>query len=212
MLPQTVTLAPTVGLDRDGISAAQTTAGAGNLTIGGALASGGAVTFDLPRRVAIYSAGNLSSITFTVIGTDRQGRPLSEAIAGPNNSTVLTNAKFATVTQVAVSGAVGTNVEVGVTAAFESRWILVDHTKNPIAVSISGAQTGTMTWGVEWTNRDIFGLREHEIAGATAHATATNKSASYGETTAAHGPVTAMRFVVSSWTSGTLVGTLQQAG
>ncbi len=201
-----------MGLDRDGVSTAQTTAGAGNLTITGVLASGGAVTFDVPRRVSIYSAGNLSSLTFTVTGTDRQGQALSEDVTGPNNATVLTTAKFATVTQVAVSGTVGTNVEVGVTAALESKWIPIDHGKNPTSISISGAQTGTMTWGVEWTNREIIGLREHEIVGATAHGTATNKSASYAEMTAAHGPATAMRFVISSWTSGTLTGTIQQAG
>lgn len=212
MQPQTVTLAPTVGLDRDGVALAQTTGAAGNLTLSGTLASGGSVTFDVPRRVGIYSAGALSAITFTVTGTDRQGGALSEAIAGPSNSTVLTTAKFATVTQVAASAAVGTNTEVGVTAAFESKWIPLDPGKTPFAVSISGTISGTATWGVEFTNMDIRSLREHEVTRYHAHASATNKGATYGEQTAAQGPATAMRFVISSWTSGTLIGTICQAG
>ena len=44
--------------DPDGISTAASISGAANLTIGGALASGGSVTMDSPRNVTILSAGD----------------------------------------------------------------------------------------------------------------------------------------------------------
>ena len=59
--------------DDNGISTAATLSEAGNLTINGALASGGSVTFDQPRNVIITSAGNDSGDTFTVTGTDETG-------------------------------------------------------------------------------------------------------------------------------------------
>lgn len=70
-------------------------------------------TFLAGRPVTLYSSGNLSALTFTVYGEDTTGAITSEAITGPNNSTVTTVKRFRGVTQVAVSGAVGTNVEVG---------------------------------------------------------------------------------------------------
>ena len=60
-------------LDADGISTAATLSGSGNLTINGALASGGSCTFNAGRVVTILSAGDDSGDTFTVTGTDVNG-------------------------------------------------------------------------------------------------------------------------------------------
>lgn len=114
--PKEITL--TVQVDRDGICAAQTTAGAGDLTINGALASGGSYAHGTAQQIGIYSAADLSALTFTVNGTgyDSNGRysaSLSEDVAGPNATTVETTDYFLTVSSVSVDGAAGTNVEVG---------------------------------------------------------------------------------------------------
>ena len=53
-------------LDADGISTAAAVGDGASLVIGGALASGGSVTFDQPRNVTILSAGDDSGISFTV--------------------------------------------------------------------------------------------------------------------------------------------------
>ena len=100
-------------LDRNGVSTAQQTGGAANLTITGALASGGVATFDVPRNVGIYCAGDINTVVFTVTGTDEYGVAMSEAITGVNAGTVEGDKAFKTVTQVATSAAVGTDVEVG---------------------------------------------------------------------------------------------------
>lgn len=99
--------------DRNGVCAAQTPGSATNLTINGALADGGSVTFDQPRQVTVYAAGDESAKSFTVTGTDETGTAASEVITGPNATTVTGSTYFATVSQVASSAATSGNVEVG---------------------------------------------------------------------------------------------------
>jgi len=105
-------------LDRDGICAAQQTAGAGSLLLNGALVANGSATIgsrtdNFGRCVGVYSGGDLSARTFTVNGLDVYGAPMTENIAGPNNTTTAGVKAFWRVTSVTVNGAVGTNVEVG---------------------------------------------------------------------------------------------------
>ncbi len=99
-------------LDRDGICASQNPTGAGNLTINGALASGGSVTLDVPRTLTVYAAGNETSYTFTAYGEDEYGEDMVETMTGPNNSTTYGGKAFKKVTRVAVSGDSGA-VEIG---------------------------------------------------------------------------------------------------
>lgn len=91
-------------LDADGICASQTVSTA-NAVINGALASGGAVTLDVPRTLQMVAAvGNTSNVTVT--GTDTYGRTMTETKA-LNGTTVVNFSKaFKTVTQVYVAGSV----------------------------------------------------------------------------------------------------------
>lgn len=115
------TSAGVLAADPDGISTSQTPAagGAQNLTITGALASGGVATLGYRRKVTITAAADDSGRTFTVTGTDANGVALTEDITGPN-ATLVTGAKeFLTVTQISVdantAGAVtaGAAIQVG---------------------------------------------------------------------------------------------------
>ena len=65
--------ADTQALDADGISTAASVGNNAALTIGGALADGGACAFDSGRIVTILSAGNDSSKSFSVVGTNVNG-------------------------------------------------------------------------------------------------------------------------------------------
>ncbi len=105
--------------DRDGLAQAQTLGAAGNLTLNGAGISGGLYTnpFYGGRLVTIYSAGNLSAITFTVTGTDHAGTAQTENITGPNNGTATGTKYFNTVTSIAANAAVASNVEAGFAAS-----------------------------------------------------------------------------------------------
>lgn len=169
MRPKSVTL--TLAVDRDGICAAQQAAGAGDLTIDGALASGGAFSQSTAQQVGIYSAGNLAGVTFTVYGTgyDSSGRysaSLSDAVTGPNNSTVETTSYYLMVSRVAVSGAVGSDVEVGPVDEAVSQIIPI----NRHAEFSTGLQTivsGTINYDVEYTMCDVQGTSTLTWAPAT---------------------------------------------
>lgn len=154
MRPVTIsrTLAAAVA---NAICLAQTTAGAGNLTINGGSASSGVATLDAQRKVGIASTGNLSAVNFTVYGTDQNGRSINETIAGPNNNTVSTTLDFYTVTRVAVNGAVGTNVTVGTTGVGASQPIPLDlylQAGSTVSVNV----TGTLNYTVQVTNDDVY--------------------------------------------------------
>ena len=99
--------------DRNGVCAAQTPSGSGNLTINGALSDGGAVTFDQARQVTVYGGSNESAKTFTITGTDETGTAATETITGPNATTTTGSTYFATITQVAVDAATTGAVEIG---------------------------------------------------------------------------------------------------
>ena len=106
--------------DRNGVCAAQTNSGAANLTINGALHDSNTINFttsaaEQPRKVTIFSAGgDVSGITFTITGTDFLGTALEEVITGPAaDATVTSTNFFNTITQIASSGAVTGNIEVG---------------------------------------------------------------------------------------------------
>ena len=96
------------------IAAAQTLGGAGNMTLAGTAATFGGT--NLGQKITLVSGGNISAVTFTITGTDPTGASQSEDLTGPNASTVTSTKYYNTVTQIAASGAVGTNTSSGVAA------------------------------------------------------------------------------------------------
>ena len=70
--------------DTNGKCTTQTPGGAFNLTINGALTTGGVATLVPARNVTITSGGSSETgKTFTVTGTATDGTAVTEAIAGP---------------------------------------------------------------------------------------------------------------------------------
>lgn len=107
--------ADTVAADADGVCQSQTPAAGGvqNLTINGALSSGGVATFVAARFITITSAGADSGRTFTVTGTDVTGVAQTETITGPATATVTGTKYFRTVTQVSVDANTAGAITVG---------------------------------------------------------------------------------------------------
>ena len=101
--------------DPDGVCTTQSTSGAGNLAIDGALTSGGVATLVPARNATITSAGSSETgKTFTFTGTDVNGNSVTETLNGPGSSaTVSTSNVFKTITQIAVSAALTGDVTVG---------------------------------------------------------------------------------------------------
>lgn len=206
MRPITVTRTLTAS-SANAIALAQTIVGAGNLTLNGALVTAGVAQLDAQRFVGIASTGNLSAVTFTVTGTNQLGTAISESLAGPNNNTVSTTLNFYTVTQVAVSGTVGTNVTVGTTGVGASAPIPLDQYLDPFNVSIGCTVTGTISYTVQYTFGAVFGGPGPFTW--TAHPDITAQTGTSDGTFIS--PVTAARVLTNSGT-GTVTAVFLQAG
>jgi len=109
--------ADTVALDADGISAAASVGNNAALTIGGALASGGAVALSHGRIVTILSAGNDAAKSFTVVGTDINGDSQTESITGANAGTATGAVFFLSIASITAVGNPAGNVSAGVNAS-----------------------------------------------------------------------------------------------
>jgi len=134
-----------VAFSATAVAAAQAVAGAGNLTINGASATGGVATFDVPRTITIVStnAGDTTQ-TATVTGTDVYGLAMSELIAF-NGTTAVTGQKaFKTVTRVAISAALTGNGSVGSTDVFGFPFRA--NTRNYVLTAWNGAFVTTGTF------------------------------------------------------------------
>lgn len=150
----TLTLA-LAAADADGISVSQTPSGAGNLTITGALASGGVATMDVARRVIITSAADDHSRTFTITGTGRNGLSQSETIAGGNAVAVQSVRDYLTVTQVSVDAATAGAVTVGTNGAASTAPILIDTYANRSIIGVTMFFNGTVNSSIEVARDDL---------------------------------------------------------
>lgn len=203
--------------DPNGVCEDQTAGGAGNLTLNGALVSGGVATMSdgLAHQLSIESTGNLSGVTFTVTGTDSDGHALVEAVTGPNATTVETSGYFLTVTQIAVDGAVGTNVEIGPVDEAAGPTRIVDFRSKDFEAALGLDISGTINADVEVTLDPVFSTetttikpqqdctwQNHSVlAGVTA---TTNDNLEYSPT--------AIRLVINSYTAGAVISIHQIDG
>jgi hypothetical protein len=163
--------------DPNGVCAAVTTTAAGNLTIGGALATGGVATLTTPRNVSITSTANESGDTFTITGTDVYGEAVTEDIAGPNATIARGKKAFKTITQVAVDGAltstaidVGTDDSLGLPVRLADLGKLIAFT----ADGLDGSASSTVTAGLASTGTST--ATTADIRGTIKPATAPNAS------------------------------------
>jgi len=101
-------------LDADGISVAASVGNNAALVIGGALASGGSVTNASGRQVTILSAGNDSSKSFNIVGTDVNGDSLTENLTRANADTATSAGFFKTIASITAVGNPAGNVSAGI--------------------------------------------------------------------------------------------------
>lgn len=114
-------------LDTDGICAAQAVAGAGALTIDGALAAAGSASLDVARTLQAVSAnaGDTSQV-LTVTGTDMYGAAVVEDITLNGTTPVFGAKAFKTVTSVVASAATAGDVTVGTSDALGLPYAIAD--------------------------------------------------------------------------------------
>lgn len=185
-------------VDRDGICKAQTTAGAGSLTLNGDLVDGNTVAqISQPAHVSIYSAGNNSGVTFTVTGTDRYGNSLTEAITGPNATTVYGDKNFRTVTSVTVDDAITGNAEVGNGNVLESAWWPVDYHIQGYNTHVKESSDLNMNYVVQHTFDDPW-------------ASSFDESTAEAIDGSPEGPVRALRVSITNFVAGDITFYINQ--
>ena len=151
-------------VDPDGIAENQTTAGAADLVLDGALCDlGTAGQFDVGDsyssgiagvRIAIDSAGDVSGITFTVTGLDQDGLAASEDITGVTTTAVEGTTYWSQITQIAADGEVTSNVFVGpvdevITKTFPLNW----KSSDPATLVVFGL-SGTIQYDIDQAFND----------------------------------------------------------
>lgn len=207
--------------DDNGIVTAETPADGVNLTIDGALASGGVATPAYPTYVTLTSTSDLSLITFTIVGTsvtpDSSGSVVQrEAIIGPNNTTVTSTKVFKTITAVEVGTAfiyTTETVDVGVAAVgigTGAWWPLDIYTPNQVTtISCNILASGSATYSVQYTNEDPFDTSITQLA--VAHPVAALTGASTDQTAFTTTLMRAVRVNIASGSGQLRVTVTQQS-
>lgn len=157
MRPIIVSFGGLATADADGICQSQTPAGAGALTLNGALVTGGVGVLDVARRVLITTVSDEHTKTFTITGTDWFGNTITEAVTGPNATTGYTELDFKTVTSVTVSAATTGALTVGTNGVASTQPIPLDIHGRP-EVSLQVTVTGTINWTVQQTLDPMFAV------------------------------------------------------
>ena len=202
--------------DPNGVVTAETPVNNTDLTLDGAYVSGGVATFPFPTEVTFTSADDLSTVTFTVIGTDAANNYQSEAVVGPNNDTVQTTNTFATVTAIEVSTVTTfttETVDVGGAAVGIGNgawWPLDIYTPNQVTtISCNILASGSANYSVQYTNEDPFDTSITQLA--VAHPVAALTGASTDQTAFTTTLMRAVRVNVASGSGQLRVTVVQQS-
>ena len=196
-----------VAADANGISLSQTPGGAGNLTITGALASGGSVTLAEGQHVSIDAAGDETGRTFTFTGTDPLGNAITEVLAGPNIGQTKGTLSFKTITQIAVDAGTAGAVTAGILGEAEFTWIPLFSYVTPFEFAYQ-IDIGTATMVLESTLDDV--QDSNVTIGVTTDAVEASGSLDVSGVSTI--PTVAVRVKVTAFTSGNIVLKLLQSG
>lgn len=134
------------------VATSQTPSAAGNLTL-----TATPVVFTTQRQVLITPAGADSARTFTIYGTNDDGQPIQESVAGANNpSTSTSKLNYKTVTQVSVDAATAGAIQVGTNTTGSSQWWMPNFHMTPFSLNISTFLSGSVTYQIEGTLDDYW--------------------------------------------------------
>lgn len=169
----------------------------------GLTGAGPFLTFDattptdgLAHQVSIKSTTDVSDTTFTIVGTDANGKALTEAVVGPNATTVESTGYFLTISSVTASITLGAEtIDLGWVDEVTSYIYPIDW-RSPFANVVSVNVTGTLNFTVQETFANVlageapFWMDITALASKTAD---TNGASSVG--------ATAVRVILNSYSS-----------
>lgn len=187
-----------------GISTSASGTAGTSLLINGSLATGGVATLDsggAARRVIITSAGNDSTNSFTITGTDRYGRPQSEVLAGANTPTVVQSVKdYLTVTKIVPTNNTAAAVTAGTNGVGSSGAYIVDWVPNGNLIQAAISLVGTGNATIQEAVDDNAPAWDENANPFTWFNDATLASISTNTMHTLAGPFTAVRLLINSGT------------
>lgn len=86
-------------------------------------AATGAALAATPRELTFTAAGDVSSVTFTIVGTDRWGAPATDTIVGPSGATVTSKSVWKAVTSITPNATSANTVSVGYPQRVVTPWV-----------------------------------------------------------------------------------------
>lgn len=92
--------------------------------------TGAAAAISPPRELTLTSSGDVSGVTFTLIGKDRRGNPFTEIFQGPGAaSTVQLRGVYSSITSITPNATDADTVSFGFPQRVTSPWFLNDTTR-----------------------------------------------------------------------------------
>lgn len=187
-----------------GIATSQAGTAGTKLTLNGSLVTAGVATLDsggAARRVIITPAGNEITNTFTIVGTDRYGRPQTEALVGVNNPTVAQSTKdFLTVTSITPTNNTAANVTAGTNGVGSSAPMVVDWVPNGNLMKCSTLVTGTVNYTIQEAADDFAPAWDLTVNNPNWFPDSTFNASTTTQTGTLDGPFTLVRILINSGT------------
>ena len=197
-----------IDVDPDGIAENQTLAGAGDLTLNGALCDLNGGTFDVAVsgygtgiggvRIAIDSVGDISTVNFTVTGTNQDGIAITQVLTGVTTTAVESTVYWKTVTQIASDAAVASAVFVGPVDKVITPTIVLNWRSNYSATMMVTTVTGTLQYDILESLINVTATQD--FVGGHFDVSQSNKTAVLIATALLH--ATAIRLRLDSYSSG----------
>lgn len=162
----------------------------------------------LAHPVTIASSADLRTWTFTLTGTDANGRTITEDVAGANAGTATSTKYFATITSVVASKTLGANtMDVGWTAVGVTPTIPLDqYAMNSALLGVDIG--GTVTFSGQETNGDVYAVAADSLLWSAVGSMSGVSADTMKPCTAG---ATGLRVSVASHTTGTLGVTVTQS-
>lgn len=159
----------------------------------------------LAHTVTLGSAANLSAITFTITGTDADGKSQVVTITGPNATTVTTTQYFGSVTLVSASSTLAANtMNIGWSGVSVSPTIPMDWRATVPNVTVQCVVTGTINYSSQYFIAEVWDSANPPAQGTwTTSATITGKTATFDGGYTAY--LRALRLLVNSVTAGATI-------
>jgi len=178
------------------VMADQTIGAAGDLNLNGSLTSSGTLSLPTAQKIDFESAANVSAAILTLTGTTELGSATTETIAAPNSNTITTAKYWKTISNVASSASIGTNMSAGVSDEAKSQTVPMSR-YNIYGIGIAIDIGGTINYTVNETSVDV---QSTDTINWIAISAFTSKTADL-QTTLTN-PNEALQFVVNSYSSG----------